>query len=130
MSEIVNDAGAGQDAVTRLIQHAWTDESFRAALIADPSAALQELGVSISDDHRIEFYDDPAAALGDWNSLTEGSITVVRVPIPAQPDGDTASAAELAEISGGSIWSDIGSWFTPSPGDASPAVPDRYYDNT
>ncbi len=115
MSEILNDEGVGRTPAIGLVRRAWADEAFKAELIADPVSALQRLGVNVSDGHRVEFYDDPTATIGDWTSTTEGDTTIVRVPIPARPQGDTASTAELAEISGGSIWDDIESWFTPSP---------------
>ncbi len=118
MTETTGSAETEQDALARLIRHAWADEAFKARLLADPAEALQSLGGVIPADRRIEFYDDPAATLGSWSSITEGATTVLRVPIPARPEGGTASASELADIGGGNFLSDFLDWLDGPGGDA------------
>ncbi len=100
MARIADDAET-RNAVTQLIQRAWADEAFKVELIADTDAMLRRLGVRILVGHRIEFYDDPTARIGDWSSIERVTAMIVRVPIPARPEGEAVLSAELAEISGG-----------------------------
>ncbi len=92
-----------KDAMARLIGGAWADESFKAALIAEPGTASAKLGVGLPQSVRFEFYDDPIARVGDWSTVGEGADGVLRVPIPARPSSGAASAAELAGVGGGDL---------------------------
>ncbi len=102
MVEITNEErSALQDAFAQLIGRAWADESFKAELIAEPDAASAKLGVVLPEGVHVEFYDDPAASLGSWSRVIEGTDEILRVPIPARPDAGAASANELAGVGGG-----------------------------
>ncbi len=108
MVEITNEErSALGDALAQLVGRAWADESFKAELIAEPETASAKLDVALPEGLRVEFYDDPAANLGDWSRASEGASETLRVPIPARPGAAAASTTELAGVSGGVKVDDI-----------------------
>lgn len=76
-----------EDRFTRQYRDLIADPELRAALIADPKAALTEyFGVAVDGDYRIEIIEQRS-----------DTITAV-VPAPPEPGGDPT--ARLAEVSG------------------------------
>jgi hypothetical protein len=78
--------GEWNDVIARAIARAWIDDEFKAQLIADPTPYLHGEGLMFPTRYVVEFYDDPAAHLGEWHSVGRGSTAVHRFPIPPRPD--------------------------------------------
>ena len=78
-----------QELEAGIIRKAWEDEAFRAALIADPAAALAgHTGVPGIGQLNITVHQEAA---GEWN-----------IVLPARPaDPGELSEAELAQVAGG-----------------------------
>lgn len=87
-------------AMQKVIGRAWADAAFKAELISDPHAAFAEIGVHWPDHYQLEFYDDPSAKVGDWTTVGRGQTGVLRIPIPASPEGGAVSADDLAAVGG------------------------------
>jgi hypothetical protein len=73
--------------VGKVIARAWSDETFKQALIKDPQPLLHAEGLYFPERYTIEFYDDPSASPGDWSSVGRGLAAVHRFPIPPCPHG-------------------------------------------
>jgi hypothetical protein len=83
-----SESGYGLDlseAMKQVVARAWVDSAFKAQLLTDPHRAVAELGVHRPDHCIIEFYEDPAARIGDWSSVGTGQRATLRIPIPAPP---------------------------------------------
>ncbi len=78
----------------QVVAKAWSDESFKRRLMADPNAVLREQGLSLPPG--VEF------------KIVENSSNVVYLPLPATP-GEPLSDEQLEQVAGGSTASTAGS---------------------
>jgi hypothetical protein len=76
-------------AYGRLVTRSWADEDFKAALLADPAAALKAEG-----------FDLPA---GITVKVVENSDTVMNIVLPPKPED--ISDDDLANVAGGACYS-------------------------
>jgi hypothetical protein len=85
---MTDDSASVEQRMSRLVQRASQDVSFRKLLLADPKAAIaQELGVTIPDE--IEVY------------ALEETPTRFYLVVPAQPETQELSDQEMAGVAGG-----------------------------
>lgn len=85
-------------AMHMAIARAWADSAYKQQLIDDPRARLAEFGVQYPDHYTIEFYDDPAAKVGDWSTSGKNQTAVLRIPIPAAPPSGQLSSDDLESL--------------------------------
>lgn len=81
------ESDAVNDAFAQVVAKAWTDESFKAALIAAPAATLKEVGIEIAD--------------GVTLKVVEDTETVVNLVLPRAPKEGELSDELLEGVSGG-----------------------------
>ena len=84
-----------------LVEHAWNDENFLAALQAHPHEALRESGIDVPSSAHVNVIMtpfDPTASLGREISLWEkgNSTGVYDLIIPIKPSPDAALFPESA----------------------------------
>lgn len=93
-----------QDALAKkwakVITKAWTDESFKQKLLKNPALTLQENGIAVPKETKIEVHTDTSK--------------IVHLVIPQKPD-EELSDAELkkvaAGLSAGAPGADAATWF-------------------
>lgn len=76
--------------IGRIVAKAWTDDAFKARLVADPAGTLAAEGVPVPD--------------GMTLAVLEDTDTLRHIVIPAKPDGVLSDAA-LDDVAAGS-WFD------------------------
>ena len=75
----------------QLVERATVDETFRARLLADPNAAIEEeTGLSIPDGFTVKVHED----VGDTSHLV-------------LPPSSALGEADLEMMAGGGVWDDI-----------------------
>jgi len=77
----------------QVVARAWADDAFKARLLAEPNAVLQEEGLEIPPGIEIR--------------VVENSENVIYLPLPATP-GDSLSDEQLEQVSGGGTASTAG----------------------
>ena len=70
----------------KLVARAWTDEAFKAKLLADPAAALKEAGIEVPDGMTVK--------------VVENTDTVFHLVLPPKPDVEL-SDEDLEELAAG-----------------------------
>ncbi len=75
----------------KVVAKAWSDEDFKAKLMADPKSVLKENGVEVPDDIEIK--------------VVENSDKQVHFILPPKPKEGQLSDEELGRVAGGS-WDD------------------------
>jgi hypothetical protein len=74
--------------LSKAVERATSDQSYRAKLRRDPEAALQEVGVDMPDGVEVKVVENEAA--------------IVYLVLPEQPDDDLGlTAEELKRVAGG-----------------------------
>ena len=81
-----------QKAYGKVVAKAWSDEDFKAKLLADPMTVLKENGLAIPED--VEF------------RVVENTEEIVHLILPPEPAGQL-SEEELEVVAGGMIRFDI-----------------------
>lgn len=76
-------------AYQSIIAKAWTDADYKARLMREPRAVLQEAGVQIPDDVQVKVHAD--------------TDEVINMVLPASPAGEVLSAEELEQVAGGTF---------------------------
>jgi hypothetical protein len=71
----------------QVVARAWSDEAFKARLLADPAAVLKEAGMEVPE--------------GVQFKVVETSARVVPLILPASPESGELSEEQLAAVSGG-----------------------------
>ncbi len=82
------EAGSDFNAMfSKVVAQAWSDPDYKARLIADPRAALEEAGVILDDDADIQVVEDTAQ--------------VRHIVLPAPPAEGELSEDALEQVAGG-----------------------------
>ena len=76
----------------QLIAKAWTDEEFKARLLADPKAAMKEVGMDVPEGMEVE--------------VVESTQEKAYLVIPAKPGPGELSDEDLDNVAGG--WRHVG----------------------
>lgn len=92
---------------TKVLTSAWSDESFASRLQSDPTAVLDESGLSLPADTQVSIVTEIAGS-GDlddqfkmWEEgISSGSVTLY-VPSAPQIETGELSEAELESVAGG-----------------------------
>jgi hypothetical protein len=84
---MLTDTIAWEETWGKLVARAWTDDSFRQQLLADPAAVLKENGVPV-----------PA---GLQVRVVEDTDTLFHLVLPAPPSTDELSEEQLSRVVGG-----------------------------
>ncbi len=72
----------------KIVAKAWSDEQFKAGLMADPKTVLKENGVDVSDSVEVK--------------VVENTDNVIHFTLPPKPEEGELSDAELENVAGGS----------------------------
>jgi Nitrile hydratase, alpha chain len=82
------DPEAADPIIGKVIKRAWADSGFKAKLIAEPKAAIQEAtGVSLPDTLQVNVYENTA--------------TLEHLVLPINPNDSELSDADLEGVAGG-----------------------------
>jgi hypothetical protein len=76
----------------QLVARAWSDETFKQRLLADPKAVLAEAGVPVPPNVTLQMHE-----------ATPTQIHLVLPPPPPERQGDKLSEEELDQVAGGTI---------------------------
>src|SRR2546430_2161680 len=76
----------------RLVARAWSDETFKQRLVADPKAVLAETGLAVPANLTLEVHEE-----------TPTHLHLVLPPPPASRTTDKLSEAELDQVAGGYV---------------------------
>jgi hypothetical protein len=87
--EMTTEMAASDNPVMKVIRHALEDEGYKQRLLADPKAAVAELGINVPDHLTIK--------------VVENSPSTYHVILPLNPNDMELSDADLANVAGGSI---------------------------
>jgi hypothetical protein len=71
---------------SKLVLRSWTDESFKARLLADPVSVLKEIGMTPPPNMQIK--------------VVENTEKVVYLPLYAKPSGAELSEEDLKQVAG------------------------------
>lgn len=77
----------GTDALSQIIERAWSDESFKKKLLSDPKEAATEMGVKLPENIEVKIWENTA--------------TDEHIVLPANPIETELSEMELEAVSGG-----------------------------
>jgi Nitrile hydratase, alpha chain len=81
------EAGGNEAALGKVIASAWSDDDYKARLVADPKSVLSEAGVALDDGAEIKVVEETAE--------------VRYLVIPAAPAEGELSEDALDQVSGG-----------------------------
>ncbi len=93
-------------AYTKLLTNAWSDEAFMGRVKSDPKPVLEEVGLSVPADAKVEVLDTQGeGSLDDQVKLWEEGMASgdIKLYVPAVPQIPTEelSESELAGVAGG-----------------------------
>ena len=90
----------------RVIAQTWSDEGYKARLVATPHEVLREAGIDLTDEVDIKVVEQPAGS-GDRGELAvagqEGGQLILTLPRPPADDGDMELEDESLEAVAGGI---------------------------
>ena len=94
------------DAWYKIIARAWSDDAYKAELLANPKAALHEMGVDTLGGQpitlagfNISVVEDANASIGDWHIQGKGPDATYVISLPPRPSGAMAES-ELEAVAG------------------------------
>src|SRR5690554_5709356 len=76
-----------QKMYAQVIAKAWADDAFKERLIAEPHAALKEMGITVPDGYTVR--------------AMENTSSDFHIVIPPKPDDDELSEDEMDQVAGG-----------------------------
>ena len=96
------------DAWYKIIARAWSDDAYKAELLANPKAALHEMGVDTLGGQpitlagfNIAVVEDANASIGEWHIKGKGADATYVISLPPRPEG-AMGESELEAVAGAS----------------------------